>query len=276
MLDNISDLYYTAAQARAVLGLNEHTFQSWIKAGKISRTRLPGMGHGFYLKRDIDRKAHLIESAMFLDTTKDLEFKAATVHEVEAEIHLAHLIYGKRVLLPEARRARKQLVEANPEATWLLYDREILAASLNIVPVDHQAIEEFKHGKRGWLFMGTHHIKQFISGEPLECIIIDFMTTPTVPPEKRNFYGQVLLRELATTTLRQWGLRGVDIRKVYVCGSTDEGRKLLRKRWFTELGEPVPHRVIFELEVQSASEDFDLLKPYREALNEWKETEAIE
>src|SRR5437763_11170435 len=92
MLDRVSELYYTAREARAVLGLNEHTFQTWVKSGKIARTKLPGMGQGVYLKREIDKKARLIEAAMFLDTTKDLEYKPATALEVDAETHLAHLI----------------------------------------------------------------------------------------------------------------------------------------------------------------------------------------
>src|SRR5690348_223207 len=114
-LERLSDLYYTAGEARARLGLNENTFQTWVKTGKIQRIKLPGKGQGVYLKREIDRKAYLIESAMLLDAPKDLEFKNATVPEVEAEIHLAHLIYGRRVLRPEAQKARRRLVETNPE-----------------------------------------------------------------------------------------------------------------------------------------------------------------
>jgi hypothetical protein len=263
-LERVSDVYYTAAEARTALGLNEHTFQTWVKTGKIIRRRIPGMGHGMYLKRDIDRKAQLIAAALFLDTTKDLDYKAATVPEVDAEIHLAHLIYGKRVLLPKAQRARRQLVETNPESTWYLYDRELLAASINIVPVDHESIEKFKQGERGWLFV-PDHVRQFEPVEPLELIIIDFMTTPAVPPEKRNFYGQVLLRELANTSLRLWGARGIEISRLYACGSTDAGRHLLRNKWFRELGEPVPGRVIFELDDVLHS-DLQLLQPYQEAL----------
>jgi len=275
-LDRVSEQYYTAAEARAVLGLNEHTFQTWVKTGKIKRTKIPGLGQGVYSKREIDRKAHLIESALFLDTTKDLEFKNASVSEVDAEIHLAHLIYGRRVLRPEAQRARRRLVETNPESTWLLYDREILAASLNIVPLTHEAIEEFKLGKRGWLFE-KNVIKQFEPGEVLECIVIDYMTTPAVPPEKRKFYGETLLHEFSNTTLRSWGARGVIIGKLYTCGSTNDGRRLLRKNnVFRELGEPVPGRVIFELDLLSQLEREDnlaltLLHPYRETLSAWRE-----
>lgn len=273
-LERLPDLYYTAAEARAKLGLNEHTFQTWVKTGKIKRTKLPGKGQGVYLKREIDRKVYLIEAAMLLDMSKDLEFKNAPVSEVDSEIHLAHLIYGQRVLEPEAQKARRRLVETNHESTWLLYDREILAASINIVPLERSAIEEFKQGKRGWLF-DESVIKQFTPGEPLECIIIDYMTTPTVPPEKRRYYGEILLSEFARTTLRGWGAKGVTITKLYACGSTDDGRKLLRKSgMFKELGEPAKGRVIFELDIERS--DLLLLHPYKEALTMWRESKEEE
>lgn len=265
-LERVPELYYTAAQARAVLGLNEHTFQTWIKTGRILRTKLPGMGHGLYLKREIDRIAYTIEATMALEITKDVEYKAATPNEIKGEIHLAHLIYGKRVLSPEAQRARHRLIKINPEATWYLYDKEVLAASINIVPLVPSAIREFKQGKRGWLF-GPESIRQFIPGEPLECIIIDLMSTPAVPPEKRRAYALILLREFAVVTLKQWGARGVEIGKLYACGSTEDGRRLLRHSDFIELGEPVPGRVIFELDIWAPTPKLArLLQPYKDAL----------
>lgn len=268
-LDRVSEHYYTAAEARAVLGLNENTFQTWVKNKKINRTKLPGMGQGVYLKRDIDRKAHLIEAAMIFDVSKDLEFRNATLADIDAEINLAHLIYGKRVLRPEAQRARKKLVETNPESTWILYDKETLAASLNITPITHDAIEQFKQGVRGWLFV-PDQIRQLETGVPLECILIDFMTTPGVPPEKRKFYAETLLSELAHTTFKDWGARGIIISKLYTCGSTDAGRALLRNSGiFRELGEPVKGRVIFEMDVEHS--DYLLIRPYKEALTAWRE-----
>lgn len=272
-LEHLSDWYYTAAEARAVLGLNENTFQTWVKTGKIKRTRLPGRGQGLYLKREIDRKAQLIEAALFLDTTKELEYKTATRADVDAELHLSHLIYGKRRMTPEVQRAIKRLIEINPESCWHLYDRELLAASLTIAPFAHSAIEAFQQGKRGWFLTEEPPLQQFEPGSPRACVILEFMTTPTVPPEKRNFYGQALLREFATVSLKAWGARGVEISKVYACGSTGAGRNLLRgSRAFGELGEPVPGRVIFELDVQRST--LILLHPYKEALAVWKAQHA--
>src|SRR6266566_8830617 len=41
-LDRLSEQYYTAAEARHVLGLTEHSFQAWVRAGKITKVILPG------------------------------------------------------------------------------------------------------------------------------------------------------------------------------------------------------------------------------------------
>lgn len=270
-LDRVSEFYYTAAEARAVLGLNEHTFQNWVRVGKIHRTKLPGKGQGVYLKRDVNRLAQTIESAMLMETTADLEYKRATPLEIDAEIYLAYLIYGKKVLKPEAREARAKLIEVNPESTWFLYDREILAASMNVVPVQQEAIERFKKGERGWLFV-PDLVKQFEPGEPLECILIDFMRTPAAPPEKRRGYPIEFLRNFSDKTLRGWGARGIEISKLYTCGSTDDGRRLLRGSDFVELGEPVKGRVIFELDINKPTPHLDkLLEPYRANLAAWKE-----
>lgn len=268
-IDKILEKYYTAGQARSVLGINEHTFQNWVKAGRVKRTVLPGRRQGLYLKRDIDRIAYrLLEATSFLETPRNLELRAGSLADVDAEIHLAHLIYGRRVLLPEAQRARRQLVEKNPESSWYLYDREVLASSLNIVPVTSEGIERFKQGERGWLFV-PQLVTLFEPSTPLDCIIIDYMTTPGVPPEKRKFYGEALLRELAYSTFKNWGARGVELHKIYTCGSTPDGRALLRNSGeFRELGEPVPGRAIFELNVASAN--FTLLQPYKEALRVWQ------
>src|SRR6266566_1620472 len=53
----LSELYYTAAEARQVLGVTEHSFQYQVKSGKIKKTLLPGKKQGSYLKEDIHRIA---------------------------------------------------------------------------------------------------------------------------------------------------------------------------------------------------------------------------
>jgi len=195
-----------------------------------------------------------------------LVFRKATVRDVEMENYLAYLNYWPGGTNPEIRAARRAFLTYNPDSTYHLYDRGNLVASINIVPLKEDAIEEFKQGKRGWLF-GPNQIEQFKPGQPLQCIIIDFLSAPVPSATHRTTYAMQLLMNLALL-LKEWGEKGIEITSIHACGSTDPGRSILRTAEFRELGEPVPGRVIFELDVQSSP--LRLLQPYKEALARWK------
>ena len=195
-----------------------------------------------------------------------LVFRKATVRDVDIENYLAYLNYWPGGTNPEIRAARRAFLTYNPDSTYHLYDRGNLVASINIVPLKEDAIEEFKQGKRGWLF-GPDQIEQFKPGQPLRCIIIDFLSAPIPSATHRTTYAMQLLMNLALR-LKEWGEKGIEITSIHACGSTDPGRSILRTAEFRELGEPVPGRVIFELDVQSSP--LKLLQPYKEALARWK------
>jgi len=270
--EKISDLYYTAAEARKVLGLTEHSFQYWVKSSKINKTLLPGKGQGVYLKREIDRKAKQIERALFFADAKDLEFKRATVNDMDAESYLASLVFGRSALSQDAIEAARRLAKISPESTYHLYDRDMLAASINIVPLKHEAILEFIQGKRGWLFE-EESIEPFEPGHPLECIIIDFIATPAVPPEQRHEYALRLLFSFLDV-LEEWGRRGVEITKIYANGGTEIGKRLLESAGGIAINtarhekKPNVMRTIYEVDVSQSTKKF--LQPYKTALAEWK------
>jgi hypothetical protein len=272
-LDRARDMYYTAAEARAVLGLNENTFQTWVKTGRINRTMLPGRGQGVYRRAEIDRKARSIEAAMFFDETKDLSFRKATVSDMDAENHLAYLIFGKRAISPQSVEACRRLARISPESVYHLYDRDSLVASIDIVPLKHDAIIEFINGKRGWLLAEPKRIEQFKAGKPLECVIIDFMTTPTVPPEQRSIYAEQLLFRILDV-LQEWGEKGVEITKIYTSGGTEAGHRLMRSAGAKIINESQHEihkhvkRTIYELDIATSTKHF--LQPYKRALAEWK------
>jgi hypothetical protein len=162
-------------------------------------------------------------------------------------------------------------VSTNPSISHHLYDNDHLVASIDIVPLTHDAILEFKNeGKRGWTF-STDCIEQFAPGKPLECIIIDMLTTTLVPYQQREKYAALLLRQLARKTLKSWGGQGVEITHVYSAGGTTQGKQILEDLGFTFLGKH-NGRAIYELVVAQAN--IRLLKPYKEALAEWKLTSS--
>ncbi len=193
----------------------------------------------------------------------DLVFRRATLADLDAETYLAYLCFGPRAstTLPY----RRAFLQHNPQMFYHLYDQGNLASAINIVPIAPAALAEFKQGKRGWLFP-LEQVQQFTPG-PHHLIIIDFMTAPIADAERRAWYGRQLIMHVANQ-FRLWGSQGVEILSVHACGATEAGRRILRRAGFVELGEPVPGRVIFKLDV--AHTDWKLLRPYKQALEEWR------
>jgi hypothetical protein len=194
----------------------------------------------------------------------DLVFRKATLADLDAERYLAYLCFGPRA--NDTMPMRRAFLAHNPDMFYHLYDRGNLAAVINIIPLKAEAIEEFKRGKRGWLF-SLDEIEQLTPGARLHLIIIDFMTAPVADAERRTLYATQLLMNLAMQ-FRKWGAQGIELLSVHASGGTESGRRILRSAGFKELGESVLGRVIFELEVAASS--LKLLEPYKEAFAAWQ------
>lgn len=264
-IDRISEAYYTGVEARKKLGMDRDAFNNRVRAGLIKRTRI--LGKYYYEKEEINRLAQLIEAAFLVAKGHSFVYRTAALEDLDAEDELALLNFGPSALKPENCNARSAFVKTNPHTSHHLYDRNHLVASINFVPLTHDAILEFKDkGRRGWTF-DTAQIEQFMPGIPLECIIIDMMTTPLVPYQQREKYAALLLRGFSYVTLKHWGSQGIEIVKVYSSVGTSQGKQLLEDAGFIFLGKH-NGRAIYELTTEKA--DTLLLKPYKEALEQWR------
>ena len=276
--EEIAKRYYTAKEAQKELGLtnDRDRFNYIMRTRNIQRVPFLG-GVGYYKKTEIDHLAAEIYSFLLAGESSNFQYRAATVDDIDAENHLAYLNFGERALNPKTMEARKNLARINPESTYHLYDHSFLVASINIVPLKREAILHFKDGKRGWLFE-EEDMERLESGKPLECIIIDVMSTPIVPPEKRSVYGTILLRNFFGPTWKQWGERGVEIARFYSNGGTEAGHRLLKSAGGHPINQsehelnPRVKRVIYEVEV--AESDKKLFRPHKQALVEWRKSQG--
>src|SRR6266571_2830720 len=184
-LDKISEAYYTAGEARHVLGLTEAAFQGWVRDKKVGKVILPGRRQGVYLKREINMLAASIDAAILAVKEPVVELRKATLETQADEFKLAELNFGDRTL--QFHPYRVELLKKNPDMSYYLYDGKFIVASINIVPMAHEGIELFRQGERGWL-MGEY-VRPYEAGSPLELVIIDFMTTPLAPAPRRNGYA---------------------------------------------------------------------------------------
>lgn len=192
----------------------------------------------------------------------DFDFQTATPETLEKELALAVLVFGEKTA--QFHDYRRALLERNPEMTHYLFDRGNLVASINMVSLSGEGIARFKEGERGWL-LGDYTM-QFEPGRPQECVIIDLLTTPLVPANRRTLYASQLLFHMSSL-LTEWGGKGYAITRVYANGGTLEGRHLLETAGFRQIAER-GSRLIYELDMEHA--DLRMLAPYRAALTEWR------
>lgn len=266
--EQIAENYYTAKEAQERLGMNRDKFNYTMKTRNIERVPFLG-GYGYYKKSDIDSLADEIETFLLIGGKINLQYRTATPEDMDAEIELAALNFG-RVRAERTREVRTRYLLANPEMTHYLFADGRLVASINLLPLSHDAILDFRKGLRGWTFRNDQ-IKRFEPGQRLECIIIDMMTTTKVTLDTRHRYASYLLRHLVTTTLVEWANRGIDIATVDACAGTQDGERILKRSGFTFAGRfNVSHeeRDMYHLDIDAST--LPLLKPYKQALAEWK------
>lgn len=260
----VSELYYTPQEAQKVLGMTRDTFNNYVRRGTIKRYTILG-SHGHFLKREIDALANKIEAALLAAETRTITFRRAQFSDLDAINHLAYYHFGDGALTPERKAARYRYLEANPDSTFCLFGEDALLASIDILPLKHEAVLEFREGKRGWQFP-NEMIEQYEPGHPLELIIIDMMTTLNARPALRQVYALDLIRDVGQV-FAEWGSKGVELVSIDACGGTELGRRILEDR-FTYMGEKQPRRHMYYLDI--ASSDLLALKAYREAFAKWQ------
>jgi len=265
--DKIKGLYYTAAEARKILDLSDDKFQYWVRVGRIEKVRLPGRKQYSYPKRSIDRLAKRIEAAIIAEEEEGLEFRKAILNDLEEEYALSYLLFGKGAHTVETRKA---FMEQNPDIDYHLYDRGELVAFINIIPFQHDTITQFITGKKRGKELDPSTVEPFVPDKPLECIIMEMSTTPTVPPGRRTVYGEQLLLGFSEM-LEEWGKQGVIFTKFYATSSTQTGIRILRTANFQEIADLGRGRLAFELDISTSNAK--MVKGYKEALEQLRKEE---
>jgi len=263
-LGKLAEYYYTAAEARKVLGVDESTFQYWGRTERLNRTALPGRKQPVYSKKEIDELAQEIEATIIMERARETEFRPARLQDLEEESQLAQLVFGKGA----SAMPRKIFLERNAEIDYHLYDQGKLVAYLTIFPLKHETLTKFMNGEiRGWQ-INPEDIEPFSPGETVECVLMDMVTTPTVPPAKRAEYGRKMLVNMARV-LQSFGERGIRISKLHAIGGTSAGQHILTGAGFKEIKQVGTGRVAFELDIENSEER--LLKKYKESLEQWEQ-----
>ncbi len=266
-LGKLADIYYTAAEARKALGIDQDTFQYWGKTERIKRIYLPGRKQAVYSKREINEMVSRIEATAIAEKSSGLEYRKATLADLEEEYKLARIIFGRQADTPEIRQGKQAFIKKNPDIDYHLYDNSNFVGCIHIVPLKYQTIMEILEGNVAAWLVDTSNIEQFEPGKVLTCLFLDTLTTPGVEPIKRSSYAAYMISKLIQT-LVEMGSRGVEISKVYGMSRTPSGIRLLKSAGFQIIKQYDNGKITFELDITNSNEK--ILKGYKEALEQWK------
>jgi hypothetical protein len=280
-IERIKKTHYTAKEAYQYLGFSRDTFNNYVRHNPDEFGYTVFFGdRGYYRKDKINAMKERFEALIMVAETSRFEFRAARMEDLEAEDHMAYLNFGSGSKSPERNASRRRYLEVNPYTSFHLYNSDNLVALLNLVPLKHEAILEFRQGKRGWMFP-NEMIEQYESGRELELIIIDLATLTNTTLANRKMYAGSLLHELAIQ-LAKWGSQGIDIKSIDACGGTPEGRRILEHAGFVHTGtyqipsldnpNVLSNRPMYRLDIDKS--DLAMLHRYKQALADWKAKQA--
>lgn len=219
--------YYTAKEARTILGLNEHTFQTWIKTGKIPRMKLPGSRQGAYAKRDIDALARAMDRAS--EPYEHLVFSKSTPGDQEEEMRIGIKCFGETFITPLPERIAFQ-----QKSEFTFYSLKVEGHVVGYVSMFHfppAFLDDLLTGKRIEREITVKEVLKFPRLEPFDIYIDVMAVDPTLPAHDRHLYAGIIVERFANLLLHLHD-NGYMIRKVYTVSATKEGDNLVRKAGF--------------------------------------------
>src|SRR6266581_6087176 len=198
-LDRLSEQYYTAAEARRVLGLTEHSFQAWVRAGKITKVILPGRRQGAYPKRDIDALALAITQVFEHSQGGTYEFSRSTPGDQVEEMDIGIRCFGSEFITPLPERIAFQ--HKSEYTFWSLKVSGRVVGYISMFRFLPAFLDDLLSGRRIEREITVKEILPFTRGEPFDIYIDVMAVDPTLSSHLSHLYAGIIASRLAAMLL---------------------------------------------------------------------------
>lgn len=265
--------YYTAQQARELLGMTHSALLNQVTAGNLKRVIPPGRRQGVYLKEEVDKLKRELD-AFFASRQEDevapAQFVKAMAKDIPGAVDLAHVTFGGHNTIPVERRVA--WIQKNPDIDYLLKQEGEFVGFLTLVPMSPETIDDLLTLKRYAKDLTADDILPYEPGVPVDLYAMAIGTRPGVSLAQKRKWGMALLLG-ARSMLRDLGSRGIVIRTIQAHSYKPDGIRMMRHMGFTETKPKAPGLRDFIIRVQESGIPF--LGEYREALAAWQANEQI-
>jgi hypothetical protein len=244
--ERLSGQYYTAAEARKVLGLSEFTFQYWVRAGKIKKVILPGKRQGSYPRRDIDALALALTQVFEHGESSKYEFSRSTPGDQVEEMDIGIRCFGSEFITPLPERIAFQ--QKSEFTFWSLKVSGRVVGYLSMFHFPPAFLDDLLAGRRIEREITVKEVLPFTRGEAFNVYIDVMAIDPRLPHHERRHYAWVIVSRFAGVILNLRA-NGYMIDTLYTVTATKEGDELVRNAGFhlMEGKSQAPGRIAYEL-----------------------------
>lgn len=235
--------YYSASEARKVLGLTEATFFLRVKQGQIPKVIPPGKRQGVYPKRSIDALAQAMH--ILFESGEHIVFSRSSILEQEQEMQIGIKCFGSEFITPLPERIAFQL--KSEYTFWSLKVDGVVQGYISMFRFPEQFLDDLLTGRRIEREITVREILPFTRHEPFSIYIDVLAMNPELPRFERVLYAGILITRFADVIL-DLRANGYQIEKLYTVTASKEGDVLVRKAGFHLMqGKSlVPGRVAYE------------------------------
>jgi hypothetical protein len=264
--------YYTAKEARELLGMTHSALLNQVVAGNLQRIIPPGRRQGVYLKEEVDQLKREMDSWLINRRATKKEparFVKATIDDMPDAVALADAVFGSHLTIPLKKRI--EWLKKNPDIDYLLKQEGQIVGYFSLAPLRSDTIEDLLNQRRYASDLTARDILPYEPGVPVELYGLAIGVRPGVSLSQKREWGMALILG-ARQVLLDLGKRGVVIARIWAHSSKPDGIRLMRHAGFTETVSTVPGMRDFLIEVEPSGLPF--LLEYKEALTSYQEGAA--
>jgi len=254
--------YYTAAQTKEILGINDNKLYTYTGNGSLKRIIPPGKKQAVYKRREVDKLARELQAFMIHRGTKPTEFMRVTTREEMVECQeISQALFGVgRATVDE----RMKLLEKNPITYHILKNQDQVIGYVAMMPLKPNRLEKILKQTIP-VTIESEDIESFKEGNHIDLYLHAIGIRPGFTTAEKHAYGARLVAELVTQII-ELGRQGITIGTIAARSNMPDGVRLMKHAGFTEIEPLTPERRTFIIEVKESGIPF--AKQYKDALRQ--------
>jgi hypothetical protein len=265
----MADKFYTAKEARELLGMTHSALLNQVIAGNLHRIIPPGRRQGVYLKEEVDKLRREMDAWMAVSREENVQptqFMRATLDDMPAATHLTELAFGSQNIIPVERRI--EWLRRNPDIDYVIKQEGEIVGFLSLVPLRPETIEDLLTLRRYAKDLTADDILSYTPGTPIDIYGMAIGVRPGVSRDQKRRWGARLISG-AFDVIIGLGKRGMIIRSIWAHSYKPDGINLMKHIGFMETEPKAPGLRDFMIPVQESG--IPVILAYKEALRQWQE-----